>query len=328
MFRERGQTVPKAAKEARAVQKPRDRERARSRGRRCSVTGTPLLLCCYLAYLALGTSVFQALESSAARDSKEGSKSDNWTSLLNYTCLDRQALDRLIRDIIQRYKSGVIFLSNTTSMGRWELAGSFFFSISTITTIGYGNLSPQTMGARLFCIFFALLGIPLNLVLLNRLGRLMLFWVQRWALWLGGAQKNQARARWYAGSFALFSGLLLFFLLPPILFSSMEGWSYEEGFYYSFITLSTVGFGDYVIGMDPGRRYPVWYKNLVSMWILFGMAWLALIINLVISLLESSIVLCPCSRRNPCRTWGSTEDTNHHKSKIIPGNSGGNPTHS
>ncbi|XP_043855248.1 potassium channel subfamily K member 17 [Dromiciops gliroides] len=325
MLGRRGQAVSEAVKKVGAVPKPRGRERKQGRGRRCAVPGTPLLLCCYLAYLALGTSVFQALESGAARDSKEGFQKEKWASLSNYTCLDSRALDALIRDIIQEYRSGVIFPSNTTSMGRWELAGSFFFSVSTITTIGYGNLSPQTMGARLFCIFFALLGIPLNLVLLNRLGRLMLSWVQHWAQWLAGAQKNQARARWFAGSCALLSGLLLFFLLPPILFSYMEGWSYDEGFYYSFITLSTVGFGDYVIGMDPERRYPVWYKNVVSMWILFGMAWLALIINLVISLLESSTVLCTCSRRNSQGTCRSTADTKPHRPKEKLGNNGGNP---
>lgn len=40
-------------------------------------------------------------------------------------------------------------------------------------------------------------------------------------------------------------------------------------------------------GMDPSRRYPLWYKNTVSLWILFGMAWLALIIKLTLSLLEA-----------------------------------------
>ncbi|XP_074092955.1 potassium channel subfamily K member 17 [Macrotis lagotis] len=322
MLGQQGQAAPEAVKKAGAGHQARVRDRGQSSGRRCAVPGTPLLLCCYLAYLALGTSVFQALESGASRGSKEGSLQEQWAPLRNYTCLDSPALDALIRDIIKEYKRGVIFPSNTTSMGRWELAGSFFFSVSTITTIGYGNLSPQTMGARLFCIFFALLGIPLNLVLLNRLGRLMLSWVQHWAQWLGGVQ-DQARARWFVGSCAFLSGLLLFFLLPPILFTHMEGWSYEEGFYYSFITLSTVGFGDYVIGMDPERRYPIWYKNVVSMWILFGMAWLALIINLTISLLESSSVLCPCSQRYQLRKWGATEDTKPDRSKA---KSDGNPT--
>nr|XP_025126337.1 potassium channel subfamily K member 17 isoform X2 [Bubalus bubalis] len=152
---------------------------------------------------------------------------------------------------------------------------------------GYGNLSPRTMAARLFCIFFALVGIPLNLVVLNRLGHCMQQAVHRCARRLGGAWKDPAKARWLAGSSALLSGLLLFLLLPPLLFNHMEGWTYVEGFYFSFVTLSTVGFGDYVIGMNPSRNYPLWYQNTVSLWILFGMAWLALIIKLILSLLEA-----------------------------------------
>lgn len=65
--------------------------------------------------------------------------------------------------------------------------------------------------------------------------------------------QDPAQAQWLAGSAALLSGLLLFLLLPPLLFSRMEGWSYVESFYFAFITLSTVGFGDYVIGEWPSR---------------------------------------------------------------------------
>ncbi|KAM5262646.1 potassium channel subfamily K member 17 [Ctenodactylus gundi] len=269
---------------------PSDRARSRTATR-----STALLLLAYLAYLALGTGVFCALEGRAARDSSRGFQRDKRALLGNLTCLDGAALDLLIRDIIQAHRDGAHLLGNTTSMGRWEIVGSFFFSVSTITTIGYGNLSPQTMAARLFCIFFALVGIPLNLVVLNRLGHLMRQGVHRCALRMGGGWQDPTQARWLAGGVALLSGLLLFLLLPPLLFSRMEGWSYLEGVYFSFITLSTVGFGDYVIGMNPARRYPLWYKNIVSLWILFGMAWLALIIKLILSLLETPGAACSCS---------------------------------
>jgi hypothetical protein len=66
--------------------------------------------------------------------------------------------------------------------------------------------------------------------------------------------QDPAKARWLAGSGTLLSGLLLFLLLPPLLFSHMEGWSYLESFYFAFVTLSTVGFGDFVIGECPGSR--------------------------------------------------------------------------
>ncbi|XP_001918005.3 potassium channel subfamily K member 17 [Equus przewalskii] len=274
----------------------RARARTASEGRApsCAVPGTVLLLFVYPAYLALGTGVFWVLESPAAHDATERFQHDKWALLRNFTCLDGPALDLMIRGIIQAYRDGDIVLSNTTSMGRWELMGSFFFSVSTITTIGYGNLSPHTMAARLFCIFFALVGIPLNLVVLNRLGHLMQQAVHRCARRLGSAWQDPAKAQWLAGSSALLSGLLLFLLLPPLLFSHVEGWSYVEGFYFAFMTLSTVGFGDYVIGMDPSRRYPLWYKNTVSLWILFGMAWLALIIKLLLSLLETPRGLYSC----------------------------------
>lgn len=266
-------------------QRAQDAPEGRVSGR--AAPSTLLLLLAYLAYLILGTGVFWMLESPAAHDSRERFQRDKWALLRNFTCLDGPALDSLIRGIIQAYQNGDVILGNTTSMGRWEFVGSFFFSVSTITTIGYGNLSPSTMAARLFCIFFALVGIPLNLVVLNRLGHLMQQGVHRCARKLGGTWKDPAKARWLAGSSALLSGLLLFLLLPPLLFCHMEGWSYVEGIYFAFITLSTVGFGDYVIGMDPSRKYPLWYKNTVSLWILFGMAWLALIIKLILSLLEA-----------------------------------------
>ncbi|KAM9016192.1 potassium channel subfamily K member 17 isoform 3-T3 [Guaruba guarouba] len=198
--------------------------------------------------------------------------------------------------IVQAYKSGITLQGNTTSLGRWDFSGSFFFSISAITTIGYGNLSPSTVAGRIFCILFALFGIPLNLVLLNEIGQLMLLWVQHCAHRLEEAFHLQKKASLLIKTSALVTGLLLFLLLPPLLLSDKEGWSYEEGFYYSFITLSTIGFGDYVIGMNPDRTYPGWYKNVISLWILFGMAWLTLVIKLCINFLESSSDFCQCNK--------------------------------
>lgn len=43
-------------------------------------------------------------------------------------------------------------------------------------------------------------------------------------------------------------GILVFLCLPSLFFQITEGWSYSEGIYFAFITLSTIGFGDYVVG--------------------------------------------------------------------------------
>uniref|UniRef100_A0A8D0H6F5 Potassium channel subfamily K member n=2 Tax=Sphenodon punctatus TaxID=8508 RepID=A0A8D0H6F5_SPHPU len=263
---------------------------------RWGIPRTLVLLLVYLGYLLLGSVAFWALEGPIERDSAQRLLQEKWELLMNHTCLQGEALDQFAQGIIHAYKTGLALQGNTT-MGRWDMVGSFFFSVSAITTIGYGNLSPTTAVARVVCIFFALFGIPLNVILLNRIGQLMLAGVQHCSRHLGEKFRWQDGATMLTRTCALVTGLLLFLLLPPFLFSAIEGWTYEEGFYYSFITLSTIGFGDYVIGMNPGRFYPSWYKNVVSLWILFGMAWLALVINLCISLLENSSNLCHCCKK-------------------------------
>ncbi|XP_068865924.1 potassium channel subfamily K member 17-like isoform X1 [Aphelocoma coerulescens] len=260
--------------------------------------GVPVLLAAYVGYVGLGAAVLQALERPAEVQAAQQLLREHWELLANHTCLQGLALQRLIEGIIQAYKSGITLQGNTTSLGRWDYSGSFFFSISAITTIGYGNLSPSTAVGRIFCIVFALFGIPLNLVLLNEIGQLMLLGVQHCACRLEEVFHWQNKTSFLMKTCALVTGLLLFLLLPPLLFSDKEGWSYEEGFYYSFITLSTIGFGDYVIGMNPDRTYPGWYKNVISLWILFGMAWLALVIKFCINLLESSSDFCQCNKKN------------------------------
>ncbi|XP_056343338.1 potassium channel subfamily K member 17 [Oenanthe melanoleuca] len=260
--------------------------------------GVAVLLAAYVGYLGMGAAVLQALERPVEVQVARQLLREYLGLLANHSCLREPALQRLMEGIIQAYKSGITLQGNTTSLGRWDYSGSFFFSISAITTIGYGNLSPSTAVGRIFCIVFALFGIPLNLILLNEIGQLMLLGVQHCARRLEQVLHWQNKASFLMKTCALVTGLLLFLLLPPLLFSDKEGWSYEEGFYYSFITLSTIGFGDYVIGMNPDRTYPSWYKNVISLWILFGMAWLALVIRFCINILETSSDFCQCSKKS------------------------------
>ena len=49
----------------------------------------------------------------------------------------------------------------------WDLVDSLYFSIITLTTIGYGDFSPQTTEGKLFTIFYIILGIGIILAFIN-----------------------------------------------------------------------------------------------------------------------------------------------------------------
>lgn len=46
--------------------------------------------------------------------------------------------------------------------------------LTAVGLAGYGNMSPSSTGGQIFCVFFALFGIPLNMMVLNRVGKYML----------------------------------------------------------------------------------------------------------------------------------------------------------
>ena len=55
---------------------------------------------------------------------------------------------------------------------KWTILQAIFFASTVCTTIGYGNIVPETFEGRLFCIFFALIGIPFTLTVIADYGKL------------------------------------------------------------------------------------------------------------------------------------------------------------
>ncbi|XP_050679631.1 TWiK family of potassium channels protein 12-like [Leptidea sinapis] len=55
----------------------------------------------------------------------------------------------------------------------WNLALAFFYSLTVLTTIGYGNIAPRTVLGKAATIIYALFGIPLTLLYLSSVGSLL-----------------------------------------------------------------------------------------------------------------------------------------------------------
>ena len=52
----------------------------------------------------------------------------------------------------------------------WDFSNALLFTVSIMTTIGYGHISPRTTEGQLFTILYAMIGTPLLLVFLANIG--------------------------------------------------------------------------------------------------------------------------------------------------------------
>ena len=56
----------------------------------------------------------------------------------------------------------------------WGFFNSFFFGFTSVTTIGYGKISPQTQLGRVACLIYSVIGIPLNTVVIGFIGNFLM----------------------------------------------------------------------------------------------------------------------------------------------------------
>ncbi|XP_057556626.1 potassium channel subfamily K member 5 isoform X2 [Hippopotamus amphibius kiboko] len=158
------------------------------------------------------------------------------------------------------------------------------FAATVITTIGYGNVAPKTPAGRLFCVFYGLFGVPLCLTWISALGKFFGGRAKRLGQFLTKRGVSLRTAQITCTAIFILWGVLVHLVIPPFVFMVTEEWNYIEGLYYSFITISTIGFGDFVAGVNPSANYHALYRYFVELWIYLGLAWLSLFVNWKVSM--------------------------------------------
>ncbi|XP_075973033.1 TWiK family of potassium channels protein 7 isoform X2 [Anticarsia gemmatalis] len=255
-----------------------------------------------MLYTAGGGLVFRALEYPAEIEKQEYHRerllTERW-NLIRFVSersnngTDSDGVEKLLSDHLAVYER---VLEEASSSGltleveknfppteeKWSILQAVFFSSTVLTTIGYGNIVPETFWGRTFCIAYALIGIPLTLTVIADLGRVFATVVSIIGKQMPALPKCCSRGLEAnpAGQRSLYAfgavGFLFVYLSAGAgLFKMWEDdWTFYDGFYFCFITMTTIGFGDIV----PKRPK---YMLLCTLYILIGLALTSTIIELV-----------------------------------------------
>ncbi len=181
--------------------------------------------------------------------------------------------------------------------------------ICVVILTGYGNIAPATNEGRIATMLYATIGIPLCLIVLADLGKLFTRGTK--FLW------SFIRRFYYTGrckriitnpdgstetkevptndpvfvvddEFNLPVIVAIFITIAYILLGSVmypqweDNWSWFDSFYFIFISISTIGFGDVL--PDHPR-----YFLLSSIYVLIGLALVSMVINVIMESLDSHI---------------------------------------
>lgn len=105
---------------------------------------------------------------------------ENWTRLasLEIARFQDQIIKRLSEemvslDITSSPTSAILVQQQTQLEHEWTFSRSFFYSLTVLSTIGYGNIAPRTTLGRVVTLVYAILGIPLTLVYLSSTGGIL-----------------------------------------------------------------------------------------------------------------------------------------------------------
>lgn len=237
-----------------------------------------ILITVVVVYVLIGGAVLYGIEHTNELQTQTTASATyfNFTGAVS-SCVTTDQVRQFVTAIIQAYDDGVLVTDSQTSASQWDYASSTFFAMTAVTTIGYGNQAPATSGGKAFIVIYALLGIPIMGLVLAGLGEKLdgLLKPLKDKVFI---KKNEKIDQLVKTLILVALILLVMSLIPAGIFAAIEGWSYGDAVYYTIITMTTIGFGDFVIGTSD-NDYRALYKLLSSVWILLGLASVAMLLS-------------------------------------------------
>ncbi|XP_050436248.1 potassium channel subfamily K member 1-like isoform X1 [Adelges cooleyi] len=238
----------------------------------------------YMVFIAAGAAVFARFEQPHEDDLIRHLKLSKMEFIRKNPNLNHESMEIFIKEVLAASNRGVSAANNVSGEPNWSFGQSLFFACTVITTIGYGHVTPLSQEGKLFCMLYALFGIPLTLVLLTALVDRLMIPTTKYLHFLNsrlGHLYPPFTIRLLHFATILTTLIFLFLLLPAAIFTYVEPeWNYMDSLYYCFISLTTIGLGDYIPGDAPDQKYRPFYKLMITGYLVVGLVCVMLTLSI------------------------------------------------
>lgn len=251
----------------------------------CGIRRSSVLLCLYIfsyiGYLIGGGYIMALLETPYEKGLRLHTNKLKVDFLKSHPSVNKTELEILLEFVMQSSKQGISVLDAHLEEDNWSFGQSLLFTVTVVTTIGYGHIVPLTQVGKLFCIIYAILGIPFTLVFLSASVQRLLGPTVKFLTLLLSSRLGERVSPFGVRLIHLVVLCMIFgigfVLLPTLIFSSIEPrWTFLDAFYYVFISLTTIGLGDFIPGDSDEQALRDVYKTSVAVYLLLGLIFMTL----------------------------------------------------
>ena len=153
----------------------------------------------------------------------------------------------------------------------WSFVDALYFTIVTLTTVGYGDKDPKTEVGKWFTSFYVLLGITVVFNLLSTIIQGLWDSQEKYILGLLDEEEDEDKDKTSLESptngvfIVSLIALLVIATVGMVVVMCLESLSFTDAFYFVSISATTVGFGDVHPTRDCTKLFSVFWLILLTL---------------------------------------------------------------